>query len=128
MQEIWNQVVLFLSSPEGLSMVGVTFAALWAVVKAKFKLSEGKNKKITSIIDRAVLRVHDKLVLPVKVESGGKLSLEAAQHARRAAWDEALNIAKKEGFNLAKAVAKDYGPVLIEKAVARFKAGKVGSE
>ncbi len=109
-------------------VVPVAVPIIWGLIKAKLKLNEGKLSKITAITEQVVAEVYLEFVRKIKYGPNGgqnkKLSLKQIKEARNLAWAKAVALGKEKGLNYAKAVSKEYFPVLIDLAISVLSHGK----
>ena len=104
-------------------LAGLAFK-IWLAVKAKYKLAEGNKGKAFEIAEQAVKQTYDTIVREAKSKAAdGKLSKEDITDALNNAWANAVNIGKEKGFDFAKHVAREYFPVLVDKAIKLVKKG-----
>jgi len=109
-----------------IKLLVIVIPIIWAIVKVKLKLDEGKAKKITIIVEQAVNETYHEYIRLKKNGANGetrKLTPEEIKEAQETAWGKALRIAESRGMRLAQEVAQEYFPVLIDKAIKGFTKG-----
>jgi hypothetical protein len=126
MQEV--SLILDLVVKCALVVIPIIAFSIWGIIKAKLKLNKGKQAKITAIIEQAVVEVYMEFVRVLKRgetgEQNNKLTIAQINEARRRAWLKAIEIAKREGINLANEIDENYFPVLIDKIIKSLKHGE----
>jgi Sec-independent protein translocase protein TatA len=109
--------------------------ALWEVVftiimlilgflAAKFGWNKKKWGKIIKSVEKAVNTVYVEFVREAKLkakEAGGKLSKEDMKKALGDAWEMTKEDLQKQGIDLAKWVAKEYFPVVVDRIIKKVK-------
>jgi hypothetical protein len=117
---VWN--------PSLWEVVGAIVALVWGLIVgwAKLKDKDGTKKKITMAFEAAVQDTYTEFIRDLKAgkSDDGRLSKEDVKKAQGLAWDKAKDILSKQGVNLGKEVAVEYGPVLVTKIVKLFKKKK----
>lgn len=115
--KLWN--------PSLWEVVGGIIAIIWGFIVVRFKLKEGKKKKITMAFEAAVQDTYTEFIRPLKAGKGdGKLTKGEVKKAQQTAWNKAGDILQNQGINLGKEVIAEYGPVLVTKIVQLFKKKK----
>jgi len=112
--------------------------ALWEVVftivmlvlgflAAKFGWNKKKWGKIIKAVEKAVNTVYVEFVREAKLkqkEAGGKLSKEDMKKAIEDAWNMTKDDLKDQGIDLAKWIAREYFPVIVDKVIKKAKGTK----
>lgn len=109
--------------------------ALWEVVftivmivvgfiAAKLGWKKKKWGKIIQAVEKAVNTIYVEFIREAKLkakEAGGKLSKEDMKKALEDAWNMTKDDLKAQGIDLAKWVAKEYFPVIVDKILKAVK-------
>lgn len=103
-------------------ILATVIAAGWAMLKAKYKLDEKWDAELMEFLEHGARVAYDTFVRDAKAKApNGKLTQEQITEARDVAFNAAKEYAKQKGIDLAKKVAAEKVPLLINKVVANMK-------
>lgn len=103
-------------------ILATVVVAVWTVVKAKYHLDEKWDSELMGFLEHGARVAYDTFVREAKAKApDGKLTQAQITEAREVAFNAAKELAKQKGIDLAKRVAAEKVPLLINKVVARLK-------
>lgn len=95
---------------------------VWGIVKAKYALDKKWGDQVVEFFEVGVQQAYDSFVREAKKAAPkGKLTSQQIKQAREKAWEATKAYAKSKGVDIAKKIAVERVPVLINSVVNKLK-------
>lgn len=114
----------FWRNPGLFDLVFTLLTIIIGAIATKYGLDKKKWWKIIKAVEKAVQTVYVEFIRDLKLknkESGGKLTADQMKEALQRAWDLAKDDLAQQGIDLAKWIAKEYFPVVVDKIIKTLK-------